>query len=283
MKITKLYMPCLLLLVLVFAACEQESILDIESKTAVVEGYLHAGQPVDSIRLTQSFSYAQSDTNIQTLDELDPILTLDGQSFPLFPVGEGIYQNYEVMVEAGLVYQLEFNWQGQVISAETYIPEKKEATLSTEEIEMEKIEFTGGFPGGGFPGGTDGIDPVDIRWDNTEGDYYYVVIKNIEEDPEYINELIAEFDANNGGRRRFSFISAPEITGVYSINPQRDLTQFGTHRIIVYRVNPEYAALYETSGNSTLSLAQPPSNVQNGLGLLTGVSSDTLYLEVKKQ
>ena len=34
----------------------------------------------------------------------------------------------------------------------------------------------------------------------------------------------------------------------------RHLTQFGTYQIIVFRVNPEYAALYESSGNSTLFL-----------------------------
>lgn len=282
MKNRYLYQSCLFILALGLMACEQESIEDIETQTAVVEGYLHAGQPVDSIELTQSFSYAQIDTFIHTLDDLEPVLIRGEEVYPLFPVGNGIYQNREVLIEAGAVYKLEFNWLGETISAETYIPEKKEAELSAEEIEMEKVEFAGGFPGGGFPG-MNAVDPVDIRWNNSEGDYYYVVIKNIEEDPEYINDLIADFEANNGGRRRFSFISAPEITDVYSINPQRDLTQFGTHRVVVYRVNPEYAALYETSNNSTLSLSQPPTNVQNGLGLLTGVSSDTLYLEVKKQ
>lgn len=237
---------------------------------------------METFQITQSFSYAQTDTTQIALDDLEPLLITQDQEFPIFPVGNGIYQHPEVVVENGRTYRLEFNWQGSVISAETYVPEQSPASLSTKQIDMDKIEFNGGFPGGGFPG-LDPTDPVDIRWDNPEGDYYYVVIKNIEEDPEYINERIAEFEATNGGLRRFSFISAPEITDVYSINPQRDLTQFGTHRIIVYRVNPEYAALYETSGNSTLSLVQPPTNVRNGLGIFTGVSSDTLYLEVNKR
>lgn len=280
MKYT-IYLIQLLSISCCLIACEQESIIEIESKTAVVEGYLHAGQPVDSIRITQSFSYAQTDTNVLTLDDLEVVLIQGDSSFPLFPIGQGFYQNEEVLIEAGASYKLEFNWQGVIVSAETYIPESKEAEISTDEVGMEKIEFAGGFPGGGFPG-MDAIDPIDLRWDNSEGDYYYVVIKNIEDDPEYINDIIAQFEDNNGGRRRFTFISAPEITNVYSINPQRDLTQYGTHRIIIYRVNPEYAALYETSGNSTLSLVQPPSNVENGLGLLTGVSSDTVYLEVVK-
>lgn len=278
MKYTN-YLISLLFIAFCSISCEQESIEDIESKTAVVEGYLHAGQPVDSIFITQTFSYAQTDTNLKTLDNLEVDLIKGDQSYPIFPMGNGLYQNEAVIIEAGESYTLEFGWQGTSVSATTYIPELKEVEISTEEVEMEKIEFNGGFPGGGFPG-MDAIDPIDIRWENIEGDYYYVVIKNIEPDPEYVNEIIAQFDDDNGGRRRFTFISAPEITDVYSINPRRTLIQYGTHQIIVYRVNPEYAALYETSGNSTLSLVQPPTNVENGLGLLTGVSSDTVYLEV---
>lgn len=38
------------------------------------------------------------------------------------------------------------------------------------------------------------------------------------------------------------------------------------------------AALYKTSGNTSLSLSQPPSNVKNGLGIFTGVASDRLFL-----
>lgn len=261
------------------SACEQETIADIESKTAVVEAFLFAGQPLDSFQVRQSFSYAQQDTNVITLDELEITITTDAGQFPLFPLGEGIYENSDLLIEAGQVYRMDFNWEGETISADTYIPEKTEVEISVAEIEMEKIDFSSG-PGSG-PGSFEEIDPVDISWDNPDGDYYYVVIENIEENPEEILELPDNIEFGN--RRRFFFISEPEIMEVYTIDPRRELTQFGIHQIIVYRVNPEYAALYETSGNSSISLVQPPTNIQNGLGIFTGVSSDTVYLEVNKQ
>ena len=86
----------------------------------------------------------------------------------------------------------------------------------------------------------------------------------------------------NGGQSRRSIISEPQISSFYAIFPRREFSHYGTHQIIVYRVNPEYAALYERSGNSTLSLEEPPTNIENGLGIFTGASSDTLYLEVVK-
>ena len=259
-------------------ACEKQNIEDIETKTAVIEGYLYDGQSVDSLKITQSFSYSQMDTNVITLDELDVILSESTNQYPLTSIGNGIYQNSEVTIEQDKSYRLEFVWEGESISAETYIPLKKEAQLSLIEVELPKIEL--GANGGGIITGT--LDPVEITWDNSEGDYYYIVITNIESDPEYVNENVAANIAANGSAPRFIFITEPQISDFYAINARRELTQYGTHQVIVFRVNPEYAALYESSGNSTLSLEQPPTNVENGLGIFTGVSSDTLYLEVKK-
>lgn len=259
-------------------ACEKQSIENIETKTAVVEGYLYDGQPVDSLKITQSFSYSQLDTNVISLDGLDVILSESANQYPLTSIGNGIYQNSQVFIEQDKSYRLEFVWEGETISAETYIPLKKEAQLSLTEVELPKVEL--GSNGSGVITGT--LDPVEITWNNSEGDYYYIVITNIESDPEYVNENVAANIAANGGAPRFVFITEPQISDFYAVNARRELTQYGTHQIIVFRVNPEYAALYESSGNSTLSLEQPPTNIENGLGIFTGVSSDTLYLEVNK-
>ncbi len=259
-------------------SCEQENIEQAETKTTVVEGYLYAGQIIDSLKVTQSYSYAQAEDGIIRIDDLNIAIADDDNQFSLTPIGNGFYQNTDFIIETGKNYQLEFERDGKIISAETYIPEKNTAEITTTEVELAKVEI-GVPPSGGF-GST--LEPVEISWDNTDGDYYYVVIKNIETDPEYVNENIAQFEAENGGQSRFVFITEPQVTDFYAINSRRDLTQFGTYQIIVFRVNPEYAALYESSGSSTLSLEQPPTNIVNGLGIFTGVSSDTLYLEVSK-
>ena len=158
------------------------------------------------------------------------------------------------------------------------MPQKRTISISKASVRLEKITDINDLINSGFGGNQDAIEVV---WDNSEGDYYYVVIENIEDNPEFVNDLLAEFQAN-GNARRFFQITEPEISDFYAINALRDLTQFGTYRIIVYRVNPEYAALYETAGTSSISIASPPSNIENGLGIFTGVSSDTVYLEVIK-
>lgn len=262
---------------LLLFACTQEDISTvINPETVVVSGYLFGGQAIDSFRVTQSLSYANGDSILITLDDLNITISDGEEEVELAPLGNGYYQQLEYIVQYETVYAMTFEFNGDLISAETYTPAKREASISTTAIEVEKIDFSNGPPNGGGGLGEQ-PDPVEISWENPENDYYYVVVKNIEENPEAINDF-GEF----GGGRRFSFISEPTIMSAYNINSRRDIQQFGMHQVIVFRVNPEYVALYETSGSSSTTITQPPSNIENGLGIMTGVSSDTLYLEVKE-
>jgi hypothetical protein len=43
------------------------------------------------------------------------------------------------------------------------------------------------------------------------------------------------------------------------------------------------AALYSDNSNSSQNLSNPTTNITNGLGIFTGISSDTLYLQVKQK
>ena len=256
-------------------ACDEESTSIVDTQTAVVEGYLFAGQPLDSVFITQSFSYGQTDTTIVPIDDLNVRISNADIDVELLNLGDGLYRNQDFEPQSGATYTLDFEYKGETVSAETFIPEKRIAAISQTEVELEKIE--------GFPiSPPEQLDAIEVTWDNTEGDYYYTIIENLENDPEFVNDLIAEFDPDGSARRLFR-ITEPEITDFYLINPLRDLTQYGTHRIVVFRVNPEYAALYQSAGTSSLSIAEPPTNVSNGLGIFTGVSSDTLFLEVKRK
>ena len=274
----------LLVLIGAISACTQEQgNISLDAQTAVVQAYLYAGQPVDSVSITQSFSYARENTDLITLEDLEVEISDGTQTYPLFHKNAGIYENMDFIPQSGKSYNLSFVHNGETIRSETFVPEKKEVTISETSIGLEKIEATTGFPGGGGGGGFGGSDDdaIEVIWDNTVGDYYYVVVENIEANPEFVNDRLAQFQAN-GNARRFFRITEPEISDFHAVNARRDLTQYGTYQIIVYRVNPEYAALYETSGSSSVTISQPPNNIENGLGIFTGISSDTVYLEVVK-
>ena len=249
----------------------------METKTAVVQAYLFAGQPVDSIRITQSVSYSQEDTLEIPINDLELNLDDGDNNLLLESIGEGYYALPGYLPAEGRSFTLEFEYDGKIVKAETLVPLKKEAMISVESIEMEKIEL------GTFPGGLNqNTEDIEVTWDNSEGDYYYVLYENIEDDPEYINAMLEQFLAENGQLGRFSAISEPQIMDFYTIR-SRQIQQFGTYRVIIFRVNPEYVLLYESNGNSSVSLQEPLDNIENGLGIFTGVNSDTLYFEVLKK
>ena len=79
----------------------------------------------------------------------------------------------------------------------------------------------------------------------------------------------------------FQFITEPTDLDTYTIRGMT-LTQYGTHRVILYKVNDEYAELYEFQEQDSRYFNEPPSNVINGLGIFTAFNSDTIYFEVKK-
>jgi hypothetical protein len=55
------------------------------------------------------------------------------------------------------------------------------------------------------------------------------------------------------------------------------------HNVILMHVNPDYAALYRSSGSTSQNISTPPTSITNGLGVFTGVNADTLKFEVKQR
>lgn len=276
----QLYISAAFILFLSLMACEKDEVTNLISETPVVTGFIYAGQRCDSIFIVRTISYGSSDTTALPINGLDVEISDGDRTYPLMNEEAGYYYSPDLIIESGAIYTLQFEYNNTLVAATTFVPMKKEAVVSDTLIEMERIVL-GSFPPMG--GGTPGENAIEITWDNTEGDYYYVVIQNMEEDPDYINSFFEAQDTLQENFRNFQFISEPQVSDYYNIDPNREIRQFGTHRVIVFRVNPEYAALYNVSDVSTLSITAPPSNVENGLGIFTGVSSDTLFFEVKEE
>lgn len=57
---------------------------------------------------------------------------------------------------------------------------------------------------------------------------------------------------------------------------------FGKHYAVLYRLNPDFAALYRSAGTTTQNISTPPTSLVNGLGIFTGVNADTLAFTVYK-
>jgi hypothetical protein len=275
----------------IFIALTAQSCVEINDITAagekpIIEAYLAPGQPV-SMKVFTEIPYSTTDSTFSEPIKGLQIFVKDnasGNEFLLADKGDGIYESIELIKPAGSSYSMRFEHQGRQISATTIIPERPSgANISKNELYRVERNFSGGFqPGQGGPGGFTQEDrtPIEITWANSDKTYYFVAAQYLE------NTLspIVQFPANQNGftrpPRRFN--NRPVQTNVSNIQPQQ-FEYFGRYAIILYRLNPDYAALYENESTSTQNISTPASEITNGLGIFTGVNADTLLVTVKKQ
>ena len=265
------------LFLLLLSACEKTALGTASDSVSrpVVEAYLTPGQ-TPRVRITQQLAFGSSDTTVQPISNLNVVVESDGVARPLFysPADTAYVADGTWQVEAGKTYQLSFPYNEGTVTAESVIPQKPVGfTVSATTIAIPK--FTpGGGGGGGFPTFP---DPIEMAWTNSDGAYYLVVVENLEAD----SEAIFEDNGNSNRPPRPTFRSEPEQTSAYQIGFQ-NFQYYGTHRVMLFRLNAEYASLYDDNGNSSQNLTAPYSNVVGGLGIFTGLNSDTLMVEVTK-
>lgn len=250
----------------VLSGCNKESTYFTD--TPVIESYLHPGDYLNVTISRQTpflsdVAYAPDDINNLTVQaEIDNLI------HTLIPLGDGKYMDSSVMVAEGREYKLSFSFNSKEVSAYTVIPSKPaNITQSVTEIYMERVDFSSGPPDpGSMP------DPVEITWENPDGSYYLIVVENVEDVPDPIVDF-------GGDLPEPSFIRPPVNTSSARLSPTQ-FRYFGRHRIILFHLQPDYAALFNDNSSSSQNLTNPSTSIINGYGIFTGLNSDTLWLSV---
>ncbi len=245
----------------------------------VVEAFLFAGEPVDDIRLTRVIALDAEDLSEVPVTDATITLFEGANAYELTQTtepGRYAYSGAGLVVETGDTFRLEIVQGGQFISAETTVPEPPvQLELSHEVLGIPQITLGGGR--GGF-GGADRSrfeNTLTMTWSNPLAEHHYVVIEDlIEGEPQYI---LPEFirDRFEG----FQFVTQPTTENFYDVRIL-DLEIYGRHRAILYRVNKEYANLYENREQDSRDLNEPPSNINGALGIFSAFSSVSADFDV---
>lgn len=256
-----------------FSSCTEDNTVSDIPQNVIVEGFLYDNQPISNLKLMSIIPYYDSLDNQNIITDAVVNIEVDGNNYTMTSLENGYYELPNVIVEAGKTYRFNVEYYGETVEAETIIPnELTGVTISDTIIELERVT-TGGFPGGN---GNFNQPPLEISWEDDGISYYFISIQNIETDIDWINTMRIPDEET-----LFSFSSEPETTDLFSLNVGRQLTQFGTHRVIIYKVNPEYALMLSEQSDDSFSLSEPYTNITNGRGIFTGISADTLYFEVE--
>ncbi|MBN2519104.1 MAG: DUF4249 family protein [Bacteroidales bacterium] len=268
----------LILFISFFYSCEDDiSKTDISDKI-VLEGYLYQDVPVTGIHLSQTLPFNSEDTVFPAIADAEVTLEWNGIQYQLEPSEEQGYYEYvfnDLQIIESNTYSIAIKYNNQIITAITTVPEKPANLALSDTVIYISENFT---PMG--MGSFNDTNEITMTWDNPDNDYFYVVVENIDPDPE---DIELGFSPTGGGRFNFRFLSQPFQTDTYVLRTFMSIQQYGLHQVKVYRVNQEYVDLYERREQDSRNLTEPLTNVKNGLGIFTAFSYAIDTFIVKKE
>jgi hypothetical protein len=242
----------------------------------IIESYLKPGY---CLSLTVSRQIPFSSDVIYSSDNIDNLtitITNDDMDYVLEPVGGGVYTDSTLIIEEGERYDLSFVFNSMLVSAYTEVPLKPvNFAQSDNKISVMRMDSASVPTGGG--GMWDIPESLELTWDNDDDSYYIVVVENIEVTLDPVRDWGDDEERPEG-----RFKKSPTTSAGLQMRPQ-EFQYFGTHRLILYHVLPDYASLYDDKTASSQNLTNPSTSITNGYGIFTGLNADTLYLEVKEQ
>lgn len=270
----------LILLVNCFG-CDEEPLLD---ENFVVEAYLYAGEKVDKIKIKQVEDIYTEETKNIILTNAQITLKKNNVSYPLLfdnTLQSYTYKGSDLKVQVNDKFELEVIVGDRISNATTIVPEAtKGISISGSKIVIPAISIRLGI-----------VEELTklfnnarltIGWNNLDDQLHFIVIENVVAGNPIFPPDFPIPDATLQLIRSFSYISAPTKNTNFQI-PGLSLETYGTYRAKVYRVNQEYANLYNNQVQDSRDLNAPPSNIKNALGIFSAFASDSVFFEVVKQ
>lgn len=245
----------------------------------VVEAFLFAEEPITNIRLKTTFPISATEDTSDPINDASVQLIKNNISYDLAASGaEGFYHysGTDLEIFSGDDIALEVNYKSRKASAQTIVPiPPTDASINVDTVVIPRVNLS--------PASIELLREVledlfiNVSWENTTEDWFYIVVENIEQIKDPIFPAVVE-----EALQFFRFVSAPTQNNTQLIIGA-GLRHYGTHKVTVYHVNQEYADLFENSTQDSRDLNEPPSNIENALGIFTAFASERVYFEVVEE
>ena len=253
---------------------------EVGSENYVVEAYVFSGEPVTDIKIKKLIPLTEPEGESEIIKTAIVTIIKDQKSFPLSfnPATEKYrYEGLDLEIMPLDVLDLEVDVNGRISSATTNVPEAPVGTeISKTQMVIPEIKGIGDFIGN---------DPLAdaeliVNWSNPDNELFYTVIEFrsnllIPILPGVIQEVV------DGILEDFAIITAPSTDTTLMVNGAL-LPSYGPYVVKIYKVNQEYADLYESNPQDSRDLTEPPSNIINARGIFSAFASDSISFEVVK-
>ncbi len=290
-RIMKKYITLLLftLIVTTFTSCEEEAIYTPDERF-VLQAYLYANEPVSDVRIRNAVPLSVADSVGEPINDATITLYKNDIAYTLISSSDSGTYHYpgdDLLIETGDKFSIEAIVGEKTASGVTSVPESPEGVLmSDDNIELPEIKvdpYTGR-PDMGAMRALMTLQremQLEVVWDNPNGELHFVVIENAEDNQESMfPDLGGKF--GSVGRGSFQRITLPTRESSHEINFM-EMQYWGKYIVKVYRINQEYADLYDNLEQDSRDLNEPPTNIANGLGIFSAFNSKNVYFSVVKE
>jgi hypothetical protein len=228
---------------------------DIDTQTPVVESFLQEGTNSLTVKVYSMEAYLTDEVDVSeplgglTLKVNDKILTEATKGTYTLDLGEDTIRENQV-------FHLLFDYNGKTIEGSTTVP----APVQNLRVAPQSLEYSAWT----FWDDSD-TSGVLVSWDDPDGSYYqlYIESPNTSDMPSmgiFGHRMLQPFKGNS-----------------YQV-AAREFRSVGSHWIYVYRIDKDYAELYERI--SSTDLANPVSFVTNAFGIFTSMSMGRVGVRV---
>jgi hypothetical protein len=261
---------------LLFIGCSQEEKV---TDNYVVEAYIYSNEPVKNIKVTQTLSIQSTDTIAPPIKDATVVLKKSGIEYNLQfddKSSSYFYPANDLEVKPNDVFDITIKSKNRIATASTVVPlATKGLNLSDSKIHIPQIQinlYTREQVTALFASAR-----LKVNWNNSDNQLHFISVESLDKfDPifpaNFPPSVITLF-------RTFRFVSAPNRNNTYEIIGL-SLETYGRYRVKVYRVNKEYADLFENQKQDSRDLNEPPSNITNAFGIFSAFASDSAFFEV---
>jgi hypothetical protein len=247
----------------------------------IIEGYVFAGEPVNNITIKEQTGIDEPDSIKRLISNAKVVLIKEDKEYQLQYEDEKYrYFGNDLSIESEDELRLEATVGDRTAFAETIVPDPtvgltiSDTKMIIPEIKLSfnvQAELTELF----FK------ERLTTRWENPNDELHFIVIEPV----------VVEFDSifptgfpQSGIDFLSSFKFAPEASKVdtFSIIGIAFET-YGKHRAKVYKVNQEYADLFNNPEQDSRDLTSPPTNVVNGFGIFSAFAADSVFFDIVRE
>ena len=261
--------------------CEKEDLTAVDN--FVVEAFLFAGESITDITIKSTASIYEKNPQSQPIPNASVALSKNGQTFGLNFNSESEkyeYDGEDLVVEVGDQFDLEvILGSRRAVGTTTVPPVTNGLQLNTTIMEIPDLELNLELRGQLEELFFEAV--ITAQWDNPNKDLFFLVVESRVDQldpilPQNFPPGATEF------LEQFRFVTEPSSDNSFEIRGI-SLETYGLHVVKVYRVNQEYADLFQNSVQDSRDLNEPPSNIHNAPGIFSAFAADSVFFEVIRQ